>query len=149
MTESPGWIENGAHVVALRIHWEDTDAAGMVYYANYLRFTERARSNMLRWAGIGQTDLLERDGIFFAVRNCEFEYLRAARLDDEIEVHTTVTAVVGATVSADQIIKRDGEDLVRSRVRLACISRDGRPRRLPQAVRRALARLPNSTTQVQ
>ena len=55
MTESPGWIENGAHVVALRIHWEDTDAAGMVYYANYLRFTERARSNMLRSAGIGQT----------------------------------------------------------------------------------------------
>ncbi len=144
MTESLGWIENGAHVVALRIHWEDTDAAGLVYYANYLRFTERARSNMLRWAGIGQTALLERDGIFFAVRNCELEYLRAARHDDEIEVHTTVTGMAGATVSASQIIKRGGTDLVRSRVRLACISRDGRPRRLPPDVRRVLATLPNS-----
>ena len=144
MTDQFGRIEGGAHVLALRIHWEDTDAAGMVYYANYLRFTERARSNMLRWAGIGQTDLLERDGILLAVRNCELEYLRSARLDDEIEVHTTVTGVAGATVSADQIIKRGGADLVLSRVRLACISRDGRPRRLPPDVRRALATLPNS-----
>ncbi len=144
MTEPLGRIENDAHVLALRVYWEDTDAAGMVYYANYLRFTERARSDMLRAAGIDQTALLERGGIVFAVRNCEIEYLGSARLDDEIEVHTTVTGLAGATVSADQVIRRDGEDLVRSRVRLACVNRDGRPRRLPREVRRAIATLPNS-----
>ena len=144
MTEPLGRIENDAHVLPLRVYWEDTDAAGMVYYANYLRFTERARSDMLRAAGIDQTALLERDGIVFAVRNCEIEYLGSARLDDEIEVHTTVTGLAGATVSADQVIRRDGEDLVRSRVRLACVNRDGRPRRLPREVRRAIATLPNS-----
>lgn len=144
MSEPLGRIENGAHVMPLRVYWEDTDAAGMVYYANYLRFTERARSDMLRAVGIGQTALLERDGIVFAVRNCEIEYLGSARLDDEIEIHTTVTGLAGATVSADQVIRRDGEDLVRSRVRLACVNRDGRPRRLPREVRRAIATLPSS-----
>ncbi len=144
MVEPLGRIENEAHVLPLRVYWEDTDAAGMVYYANYLRFTERARSDMLRAAGIDQSALLERDGIVFAVRNCEIEYLGSARLDDEIEVHTTVTGLAGATVSADQVIRRDGEDLVRSRIRLACVNRDGRPQRLPREVRRAIATLPNS-----
>lgn len=143
MADAFGRFEDGAHVLALRVYWEDTDAAGMVYYANYLRYTERARSDMLRAAGVGQSELLEQDGVVFTVRDCQVEYLRPARLDDELEVHTSLTRLAGATVSAEQTVKRAGEDLVRTRIRLACVDRNGRPRRVPEQVRRLMQALPN------
>ncbi|MCG8693502.1 MAG: tol-pal system-associated acyl-CoA thioesterase [Minwuiales bacterium] len=145
MADAYGRFQDGAHILPLRVYWEDTDAAGIVYYANYLRYTERARSDMLRAAGVGQTALREKDGIVFAVRNCEVEYLKPARLDDEIEVHTSLTDIGGATVSADQTVKRGGDDLVRTSIRLACVNKDGRPQRLPPNVRHILQTLPNAT----
>ncbi|MEE1554779.1 MAG: YbgC/FadM family acyl-CoA thioesterase, partial [Alphaproteobacteria bacterium] len=79
-----------SHRFMARIYWEDTDAAGIVYYANYLRFLERARSDLVRWAGIDQAALLDNEGVLFPVRHCEINYLRPARLDDEIEVRTSI-----------------------------------------------------------
>ena len=100
---------------------------------------------MLRVAGLGQRDLLERVGIMFTVRHCRFEYLRSATLDDELEVHTALTGIGGASVSARQIVKRAGEDLVRSHIKLACVNSDGRPKRIPTDIKRGLASLPNVT----
>ncbi len=138
-----GRLEGAWHVLPLRVYWEDTDAAGIVYYANYLRFIERGRSDLLRHLGISQSRLQKQDGVAFAVRDCRISYLRPARLDDELEVHTRITSMGGATLGAEQVVKRvDGEereDLVITELRLACISPEGRPRRLPAAVREALA----------
>jgi acyl-CoA thioester hydrolase len=134
-------MADGVHVLALRVYWEDTDAAGIVYYANYLKFIERARSDMLRLAGVDQRALLDEQGVAFAVRSCAIDYLRPARLDDDIEVHSRLAALRGASIGAEQIVRRGAEELARARLRLACIDRAGRPRRVPAAVARALATL--------
>ena len=126
------------HVFAIRVYYEDTDAAGIVYYANYLRFAERARTELLRAHGSDHAALQREAGIAFAVRRCEADYLKPARLDDALEVHTRVTHVGGATLDADQYILRAGEVLTRLKIRLACVRADGRPARLTQALRRSL-----------
>jgi acyl-CoA thioester hydrolase len=129
----------GAHRFRLRVYWEDTDAAGIVYYANYLRFIERARSELVREAGIDQRALQAGPGLSFQVRRCEVDYLAPARLDDVIEVETAVDSLGGASIDMLQTVRREGAELVRARVRVACVDRDGRPRRLPAPVRQAMA----------
>ena len=129
------------HRYRLRVHWEDTDAAGIVYYANYLRFIERARSEMAREAGLDQAVLLARDGLIFAVRRCEIDYLSPARLDDVLEVRTSVEALGGATADLRQSVRRADDEIVRAAVRLACVSREGRPRRMPREARAAFEKL--------
>lgn len=128
----------GGHRFRLRVYWEDTDAAGIVYYANYLRFIERARSDLVRRAGVDQAALLRADGLTFQVRRCEIDYRRPARLDDELEVETTIRRLGGASLEMAQVVRRAGGELVRALVRLACVDRGGRPRRIPGTVRQAL-----------
>lgn len=129
---------NGIHVMAVRVYYEDTDAAGVVYHANYLRFAERARTEMLRVAGVDQSAMWRDAGIGFAVRTCGIDFIAPARLDDELEVHTRVLAVGGASVRAEQVVRRNGDALARLNLRIACVRDDGRPARLPAAVRAAL-----------
>ena len=136
-----GTIADGVHVLPLRVYYEDTDASGVVYYANYLRFIERGRTDMLRLLGISHRALDAGAGIAFAVRRCEIDYLAPARLDDEIEVHTAIAAVSGATIEARQSVRRGKDELARGTLRLACVGADGRPRRVPGAVRTALTSL--------
>lgn len=133
---------NGAvHVYPLRVFYEDTDAAGIVYYANYLKFIERARTELMRLCGICHTDLLAEHGISFIVRRCVVDYRRPARLDDLIEVHTRIISLKRVTIDAEQIVRREGDDLVRVELRLACIDTAGRPVALPPGVRDAFASL--------
>ncbi len=136
-----GAVMSDFHRFPVRVYWEDTDAAGIVYYANYLRFLERARSDLVRRAGIDQVALLDREGIVFPVRRCEIDYLQPARLDDEIQVRTRLKNLGGASMDMDQDIHRGEEALVRAKVRLACIGPNGRPRRLPAPVRAALSEI--------
>lgn len=126
------------HVFPMRVYYEDTDAAGIVYYANYLKFAERARTEFLRGIGVTNSGLMADEGIVFAVRECHMDFQRPALLDDRLEVHSVITKVGGASLSADQIVRRDGEDLVRLEVRLACVTLAGRPGRLPKKLRAAL-----------
>ncbi|MGY8993534.1 MAG: tol-pal system-associated acyl-CoA thioesterase [Rhodospirillales bacterium] len=128
-------LPNGEHIFALRVYYEDTDAGGVVYYANYLRFAERARTEMIRGLGVVHGELARRDGAAFAVRHCAADYLRPARLDDRLTVHTRVVAVGGASLQAYQVVRREEDELVRLDVRLAYMTYDGRPRRLPREVR--------------
>ena len=127
------------HVFPLRVYYEDTDAGGIVYYANYLRFAERARTEYLRAVGADHQSLLAKDDVAFTVRQCNVDYLRPAFLDDPLEVHTRFTDVRGASLHAEQVVRRDGDELVRLLVRLACVGSDGRPKRLPKALREAFA----------
>jgi acyl-CoA thioester hydrolase len=133
-----GRMAGGEHRYPLRIFYEDTDAGGIVYYARYLHFAERARTEILRLAGIEQSAMRETHDAVFAVRRCEVDYRRPARLDDLVEVRSRLTALAGARLSAAQSIWRSGEELVRLAVDLAALRSDGRPTRIPAPVRAAL-----------
>ena len=128
-----------AHIFPLRVYYEDTDAGGIVYYANYLRFAERARTEYLRSVCADHQTLLAEDGIAFTVRQCSVDYMSPAFLDDPLEVHTRFLEVRGASLSAEQVVKRKTDELASLNVRLACVGDDGRPRRMPTALRSALS----------
>jgi acyl-CoA thioester hydrolase len=138
---SSGRIAAGVHAFSIRVYYEDTDAAGIVYHANYLRFAERARTEMLRLLGFGQERLRVEDGLAFAVARCAVEYRAPARLDDELTVESRLLALRGASLEVDQRIRRGGAELARLEVRVACIDRAGRPQPLPPALRSALSSL--------
>ncbi len=124
------------HRFALRVYYEDTDLAGIVYYANYLRFIERARSEWIRSLGIDQKAMKAEEGIVFAVRRVEADYLTPAQFDDELEVLTTTEAVTGARIVLRQIVQRDGQDLFVALVTIVAIGETGQPARLPANIRR-------------
>ncbi len=134
----PGGV-GAIHRLSIRVYYEDTDAAGIVYYANYLRFAERARSEWLRELGAATAGTLKASGALFVVRRCEIDYLRPARLDDVVVVETQITGFAGATLDLRQVVRRGTIDLVAMNVTLACLNAAGRPARLPAALRAALA----------
>ncbi len=127
------------HRLPVRVYYEDTDLAGVVYYANYLRFIERGRSEFLRAAGIDQAALKRDEGAAFVVRRLTADYLAPARFDDLLEVTTGIAALRGASVEMAQQVRRGGDVLFSARVTVACIGADGRPRRLPEPLRRAFS----------
>lgn len=136
-----GRVEDGAHLFPIRVYYEDTDAAGIVYYANYFKFCERARTEFLRCCGIAHGGLLAEEGIVLAVRRSEIDYLSPARLDDALVVVTRLTAAAGAALDLAQEIRRGETVLARLRLRVACIGVGGRPKRLPAAFAATLASL--------
>lgn len=141
-----GIFVGNIHVFPVRIYFEDTDAGGIVYYANYLKFAERARTEMMRLLGLVHSTVMRTEGCGFTVRDCAAEYLAAAVLDDAIEMRSRVTAVTGATITLEQIACRSGTDLARMCVRLAGRRTDGRPARLPPQLRARLAILAQASS---
>lgn len=133
-----GRADGMAHVFPIRVYYEDTDCGGIVYYANYLKFAERARTELLRVAGVNQMEMTERYGMGFAVRSCAIDYRRPARLDDLVQVSSRLVKLTAATIEAAQDIRRGGDDLAHLDLRIVCVRRDGRPGRIPAPVRHAL-----------
>jgi len=117
------------------MYYEDTDAGGVVYYANYLRYFERARTEFLLTQGIDVAAYHEK-GYFFAVVHVDIQYKKPARLGDTIEVTTEVTEITNATISLKHRALKDENLLVESQVKLACIDNKGRPQRLPAEVKK-------------
>src|SRR2546423_10054393 len=105
----------------LRVYYEDTDAAGIVYYANYLKFAERGRTEMMRELGFAHSGIAEEIGTLFTVRRCSADYRAAARLDDALTVYTRVVEIAGATILLDQQIRRDSETIVALDMLVACV----------------------------
>jgi acyl-CoA thioester hydrolase len=126
------------HRWPIRVYYEDTDLAGIVYYANYLRFIERARSEMVREAGVDQT-AMKAAGLVFAVRRVEADYLSPARYDDQIEVRTRLTGVKGASFVMPQEVWRTDTLLFRAAVTVVVLNAEGRATRLPADIRAKLA----------
>ena len=124
-----------AHSWPIRIYYEDTDMAGIVYYANYLKFIERGRSEMLRDLGVDQAALRDNDGIVFAVRRVEADYLMAAKFDDQLDVVTKVTRVSGARVVLNQQVFRNKDVVFQAIVTIVALTTAGSAARLPQSVR--------------
>lgn len=120
---------------AIRVYYEDTDVSGVVYHANYLRWFERARTEWLRGRGLGQEVLMQQHGIAFTVAGMEIDWVRPARLDDELEVVTVVAEQRRASINFEQILRRKGGDgsvMCRARVRVACVdAKSFRPRAMP------------------
>lgn len=122
--------------ITVRIYWEDTDAGGIVYHASHVRFFERGRTEYLRALGISQSEMAASDhALFFAVRRMEIDYLKAAKLDDLLEVTTSTRAIGGARMVLDQILKRGEETIATAVVTVVAIGRDGRPHRIPPDLR--------------
>ncbi len=138
MSQLSGQFNGDVHRFPIRIYYEDTDSVGLVYHANYLKYAERARTEMLRLVGISQTEMALRYGVSFAVRDCVLDFRGAAHLDDLIEVRSRLVQMAAATASAAQTIWRGTEELVRLSLRVVCLRRDGRPSRIPWPVRHAL-----------
>lgn len=141
------FAENAAHLLPLRVYYEDTDAGGIVYHASYLRFMERGRTAMLRLLGFRHTDLSERLGVSFAVRSMNIDFVAPGRLDDALEVETRITDIGGASFAVAQCVRRDGKVLAKADVVLATITRSGRPTRIPADISKALrSRSPRQDT---
>jgi acyl-CoA thioester hydrolase len=126
------------HTHPIRVYYEDTDLAGIVYYANYLRFIERARTEWVRWLGIDQVALRAVQGIVFAVARLEADYLAPARFDDALVVRTDVQATTGARITLAQDVWRGDQRLFASVVTLVALTDRGTPARLPLALRKQL-----------
>lgn len=129
------------HAYELRVYYEDTDAGGIVYHANYLRFAERARTEMLREAGLDHRRLAVEHGGTLAVTRCDARFRAPARLDDRLRVETTLVEAAGARLALHQDVLRGGEVLAAIDVALAFLGPDLRPRRLPSPLRNALTAL--------
>lgn len=127
------------HKWPVRIYYEDTDTGGIVYYANYLKFAERARTEMLRELGIESQRIKDDLGIGLAVRRCHAEYMKPAKLDDQLVVETKVLKMGGVSMELHQTIIRDDETLVQMEVKLGSINfESGRPEAFPREMRSAL-----------
>jgi acyl-CoA thioester hydrolase len=136
-----GRLEGGVHILPLRIYYEDTDAAGIVYYANWLRFLERGRTELLRLLGQQHSALRDARGVNWVVRRCTIDYLKPARLDDAVEVVTSCGELRGASLDMIQQARRGEDVLVRAELLVACMGANGRPVRLPSDLRAQLAAL--------
>ncbi|MDQ2094741.1 tol-pal system-associated acyl-CoA thioesterase [Rhodalgimonas zhirmunskyi] len=115
----------------IRVYYEDTDMAGIVYYANYLRYIERGRSEWVREVGLDQNKMKDEDGIVFAVRRVEADYLAPAKLDDELTVETWVESRKPVRMVMGQEVKRGEQVLFRAMVTVICMTLAGKPVRLP------------------
>lgn len=138
-TEAAAQMEGqtGVHRFPIRVYYEDTDMGGVVYYANYLRYIERARSDWVRNLGNDQ-NAMRAAGIVWVVRRVEADYLASARFDDLLEVETRVAQVSGARLVMDQVVRRGAQALFQARVTVASMTAEGRPLRLPAEVRALL-----------
>lgn len=140
----PGGILDGArHLYAVRVYYEDTDLSGITYHANYLRWFERARSDLLRLLGIDQRAAIECGEGAYALSEVNVKFLRPAKLEDDVVIETISTEIGAASVRMQQTAWRGEDILAAADVRAAFITLDGRPRRQPAAWRAAFAAFMN------
>lgn len=126
------------HELPIRVYYEDTDMGGIVYYANYLRYIERARSDWVRSLGVDQNAMREKDGVVFVVRRVEADYLKPAKFDDELLVRTVVKEVTGVRLIMSQEVIRGDDLLFQAEVTVVCVGEGGAPARLPANIRRRI-----------
>jgi acyl-CoA thioester hydrolase len=135
-----GWFEGKSFVFPVRVYYEDTDLSGFVYHAGYLRFMERGRSEFLRAAGAGHKDILDASlPLVWVVHRLEIQFRRPARIEDSLLVTTEVQDVTPARMRLEQRVTREETLIAEAKVEVCVIALDGRPRRVPDAMRDTLA----------
>jgi acyl-CoA thioester hydrolase len=141
-----GRIEGETHVLPVRVYFEDTDCAGLVYHTNFLKYCERGRSDFIRLLGIDQTGLANPEAgepAVFVVRRIEIDYLKPGRMDDVLEVVTRCAEIGTASLVLDQEVRRGETVLVHAKVMVVLVASSGKPQRLGPLVRSALQRFVN------
>ena len=136
-TPPGGIIDGSRHLFAVRVYYEDTDLSGITYHANYLRWFERARSDLLRVLEIDQRAAIEAGEGAYAVSEVNLKYLRPAKLDDDVVIETVCTELGAASCRMHQIARRGDENLCEAHLRVGFISLDGKPKRQPREWRDA------------
>jgi acyl-CoA thioester hydrolase len=131
------------HTFPVRVYYEDTDAGGVVYHANYLKFAERARTEALRTTGIGQHDLAHKENIAFALRHCEIDFLKPAMLDDLLTIETALNDISKVSITMQQTIRRGDETLAILSVKLAVVGQGMKLAKLPEFVHKAMLKIFN------
>ena len=121
-----------------RIYYEDTDAAGVVYYANYLKFLERARSEAIYSLGLSNKKLLDKEGVIIIVKSCNIEYKKPAKFEDEIEIISTINEVKNSSFKMRQLIKRKSDIISVADVTLVTINGKGKPVRVPNMLKKLI-----------
>lgn len=134
-----GLIDGSRHMYGVRVYYEDTDLSGITYHANYLRWFERARSDLLRLLGIDQRAAIEAGEGAYAVTEMNIKYVSPARLDDDVIITTTSTQIAAASVRMEQTARRGDDVLCAAQVRAGFLTPEGRPRRQPQEWRDAFS----------
>jgi acyl-CoA thioester hydrolase len=135
-----GHFDGKTHILPIRVYYEDTDLSGLVYHANYLRYMERARTELFRSVGVSKmADLESPEPTAWTIREVNIRYLSPARLDDALEVHTICTAISGARLNAIQRVMCGARLLTDATIEACVITLGGRPRRIPQDLRDLLA----------
>ena len=114
-----------------KIYYEDTDAGGVVYYANYLRFLERARSEAIYSLGLSNKEILEKEGVIIIVKSCNIEYKKPAKFEDEIEIFSKITEVKNSSFKMHQVIKKKFDIISKADVVLVTVNKKGKPVRIP------------------
>lgn len=133
-----GHIADGVHHLDIRVYFEDTDFSGIVYHANYLKYCERGRSDMLRLAGVHHAELT-KDGLHFVVRHIECDFKASARIDDVLRVKTCLKRASGAKLLMAQAVMLEGRVLFEADVTIAMVNRSGRPQRIPPEMAQAIS----------
>ena len=140
-----GLIAGSRHFYAVRAYYEDTDLSGIVYHANYLRWFERARSDLVRMIGVDQRAAIEAGEGAFAVAGMELDFRRPARLDDDVVIETACTEIRAASCRMQQFARRGEELLVEARLRVGFVDPSGRPRRMASAWHQAFSEFMGAT----
>jgi acyl-CoA thioester hydrolase len=141
-----GRIDGDTHVLPVRVYFEDTDCAGVVYHANFIKFCERGRSDFIRLLGIDQTGLANPEAgepAVFVVRHIAIDYLKPGRMDDVLEIVTSCAEIGSASLKLRQDVRRDGTLIAHALVAVVLVGRSGKPQRLGAIVRNALQRFVN------
>ena len=136
-------MTKGMHSFPVRVYYEDTDAAGIVYYANYLKFAERARTEALRLCGFDQSELLTNQSVGFVVRRVTVDFLKPAMLDDLLTIETRLNDINRVSLHMHQAVKRGAETLVTMEVKLVVVGSGVKLTKLPEPIRKAMLKLFN------
>ena len=121
-----------------KIYYEDTDAGGVVYYANYLKFLERARSEAIYSLGLSNKEILDKEGVIIIVKSCNIEYKQPAKFEDEIEIISNITEVKNSSFKMHQVIKRKSDIISEAEVVLVTINAKGKPVRIPMLLKKLI-----------
>ncbi len=122
----------------IKVYYEDTDAGNVVYYANYLKFLERARTEMISSIGLSNKKLIDEHGIYIIVKSCNIEYKKPVMLEDFIEINSNVKSVTRSTITMDQIIKKDENIVTVSEIVLITVNKSGKPVKIPDVLENKL-----------
>ena len=141
--QSPNNLSNkeAYHSFPIRVYYEDTDAGGVVYYANYLKFAERARTEYLRYIGVNHVNIKRVWGLQFVVKACGIDYMEPAVLDDELEIRTTAIGAKGATIILNQVVLNGKKELVKMEIKIVMVNcQTFRVSRIPNDIKQAFYR---------